>query len=564
LQSWIGKISPVLLQEEYLDQPTKPCRIIVEMASPQAYRVASYVESNDGKVHRNMMHWSPFIVVELPYEAMHPIALSPHVRRVWSDLKVKALLDVAVPSVGGAQAQGLGLTGKDVTVAVIDTGIAFHPDLMYPERRIVGWHDFVNERAFPYDDNGHGTHVAGIVAGNGISSQGKYKGMAPEANLVGVKVLDSEGAGNTSDVLAALEWCVANRETYNIKVVNLSLGSAAQSTSREDPLCRAVDAAWQQGLVVCVAAGNDGPNPNTINTPGISPTVITVGNLDDRNTADIGDDAISESSSRGPTIDRLIKPDLLAPGTNIVSLRAGRGYRALSGTSMATPMVSGAVAQIYQKWGNLKPDEVKNRLIRNARQMGMQSWFGGSRALQMDRIFEEATKQPNQGSLFEFLFGADSPLSRFFGNKPTTREVKRAENPSETGRPNWFKQLDGIAEKVSKEQQKKSSFGNDSFVSRFLGIRPPAVEGEPARSPFAMSRPTWFKQLDGTSEKAIKEQPHMSSLFESLFGEDSPINRFFGIKPLKRAAGSVKSPTEKNKSNMFNPMALLLLLPALL
>jgi serine protease AprX len=438
LQSWIMKVSPVLLQEEFRDQPAQPCRVIVELASPQAYRITSYVEANDGKVHRSM-NLSPYIVVELPYEAMMSIAMSPHVRKVWSDIKVKALLDVAVPSVGGTVAQGMGLTGKDVTVAVIDTGIAPHPDLLYPESRIVGWSDLVKERSVPYDDNGHGTHVAGIIAGNGALSRGKYKGMAPEAQLVGVKVLDREGSGNTSDVIAALEWCVANRKTYNIKVINLSLGSAAQSSYYEDPLCKAVEAAWRQGMVVCVAAGNDGPNLRTINTPGISPSAITVGNLDDHNTAQPEDDQLSDSSSRGPTADSLMKPDILAPGTNIMSLGVRQIYRTLSGTSMATPMVSGAVAQIYQKWENLKPNEVKNLLMRHARQLGLQSNIGGSGALQLEQIFEKASKeQPIKKSLFEMLFGAGSPLSLFFGARPAKSVTEPGSNTVETSRPNQF------------------------------------------------------------------------------------------------------------------------------
>jgi serine protease AprX len=436
LQSWTRKVSPVLLQQEFLERADQPCRLIVELAGRQSERIVSYVEANAGIVHRSM-DLSPFMVVELPYEAMRPIAMSPHVRRVWSDLKVQALLDVAVPSVGGSKAQGLGITGKDVTIAVIDTGIAPHLDLMYPESRVVGWHDLVNGRSDPYDDNGHGTHVAGIIAGNGASSRGKYTGMVPEAKLVGVKVLDRKGSGNTSDVIAALEWCAANQKTYNIKVINLSLGSVAQSSFREDPLCKAVEAAWRQGMVVCVAAGNDGPKLETINTPGISPNAITVGNLDDHDTADLNDDQLSESSSRGPTVDFLAKPDLLAPGTNIVSLRVGRGYRTLSGTSMATPMVTGAAAQIYQKWANLRPNQVKNLLMRHARQLGLQSNFGGSGALQLDGIFKEASKeQPGKNSFFQMLFGANSPFYKFFSAKSTKPAEAATDSPARSSQFN--------------------------------------------------------------------------------------------------------------------------------
>ena len=212
-------------------------------------------------------------------------------------------------------------------MAVIDTGIYPHPDLVYPENRIVAWNDLVNGKDSPYDDNGHGTHVAGIIAGNGASSRGKYAGMAPEAKLIGVKALDQDGSGNTSDIISGIEWCIENQKTYNIKAINLSIGGTAQDSYSQDPLCRATSAAWRSGITVCVAAGNDGPDASTINTPAINPNVISVGNLDDQGTVDTSDDILSDSSSRGPTIDNLMKPDLLAPGTNIMSLRPGRGYR---------------------------------------------------------------------------------------------------------------------------------------------------------------------------------------------------------------------------------------------
>lgn len=423
MPQWAQKISSVLLQSEFTENPEGLCRIIVEMASPYTDRIASYVEANSGAVHREMLI-VPSIVVELPYSAIQYMILSPHVKKIWHDTKVRTLLDIAVPAVGGGKSQGLGFTGKDVTVAVIDTGIFPHPDLIYPESRIVAWKDWVNEREIPYDDNGHGTHVSGIIAGNGVSSRGRYTGMAPEAKLIGLKVLDNEGSGNASDVITALEWCVQNQETYNIRAINLSLGSAAQESAREDPLCRAVSTAWSRGMVVCIAAGNDGPDPQTINTPGITPNAITVGSLNDQETVEADDDLISESSSRGPTIDNTVKPDLLAPGANITSLRAGGGYRTLSGTSMATPMVTGAVAQMFQKWPSLKPDQIKNSLKRNARDMGLQSNFAGAGGLNLDGLFEEPKKEESnqQNPLTTILSGISSSLKSLFGPKPVAKE----------------------------------------------------------------------------------------------------------------------------------------------
>lgn len=427
---WTQKVSASLLRSEYTDNPEQKCRLIVEMATPQVERLEPYVAANDGKVHRKMRQF-PLVIMEIPYSSIQLMAMSPHVRKVWHDTKVKTLLDIAVPAVEGSKIHEQGFTGKDVTVAVIDTGISPHPDLVYPESRIIAWHDLVNDRPIPYDDNGHGTHVSGIIAGNGVSSRGKYVGMAPEAKLIGIKALDREGSGNTSDVISAIEWCIENQKIYNIRAINLSLGATAESSSREDPLCRAVTAAWNSGIVVCVAAGNDGPALQTINTPGITPSAITVGNLDTHRSIDFSDDSIAESSSRGPTIDNLNKPDILAPGTNITSLWPGKGYRSLSGTSMATPMVTGAVAQILQKYPSYRPEQVKSVLTRNARTMGFQSMTG---ALKIDQIFEESKKNNNeQKTIFSTLFNS---LSSLFQKRPvskTNEEKSEKEKPKLKG-----------------------------------------------------------------------------------------------------------------------------------
>jgi len=255
----------------------------------------------------------------------------------------------------------------------------------------------------PYDDCGHGTHVAGIIAGNGKMSNGQYKGVAPEANLVGVKVLDNTGGGRSSDVIAGIQWVVQNKATYNIKVINLSLGAPATQSYATDPLSQAAEAAWDAGLVVVAAAGNNGPEPGTINTPGINAHIITVGAVDDRGTVDTGDDVIAGFSSRGPTIDGLTKPDLVAPGVNITSLAAdtsylpkknsgSRGkpgkalqaitqskpqqttifdyYVTMSGTSMATPMAAGTAALLLEQNPNWTPDEVKKQMMGTAVDMG--------------------------------------------------------------------------------------------------------------------------------------------------------------------------------------------------
>lgn len=305
-----------------------------------------------------------------------------HIRKIYLNREVQALLDVAVPS---ASAQGIErnntvLTGKGVTIAVIDTEIYPHQDL---SGRIVDFVDFINNRIDPYDDNGHGTHCAGDAAGNGAASNLRYKGPAPEANLIGVKVLDKLGSGSLETVMDGVEWCIQyneNNPANRIDIISMSLGSTAQrySSENDDPMVKIVEEAWASGIVVCVAAGNAGPDAGTIASPGISDQIITVGALDDRNTAGTRtDDDVASFSSRGPTIyNNIIKPDILAPGVNIVSLRSPNSYLdklqkanriendyfVLSGTSMATPICAGIVALIKQHNPKLTPLEIKDSL----------------------------------------------------------------------------------------------------------------------------------------------------------------------------------------------------------
>ncbi|PTX60741.1 serine protease AprX [Melghirimyces profundicolus] len=306
------------------------------------------------------------------------------VRRIYYDREVRAFLDVARKSSGVADVQAQeGLTGKNVTIAVIDTGVYPHDDLMKPDSRIIAFADLVNGREEPYDDQGHGTHCAGDAAGNGYRSEGLYAGPAAEANIVGVKVLDANGSGQLSTVIKGVEWCVENREKYGIRILSLSLGAPAYESYRDDPLAQAAEVAWHHGIVVCAAAGNEGPYPGTISTPGFDPVIITVGAADDRNTVDRADDVKAPYSSRGPTIDLLVKPDVYAPGTHIISLSVpgspieeqlpenmvNEHYISLSGTSMATPFCAGVAALLLEANPRLSPNDVKAILMHTAQEM---------------------------------------------------------------------------------------------------------------------------------------------------------------------------------------------------
>lgn len=261
--------------------------------------------------------------------------------------------------------------------------------------RIIGFLDFIRHKYNPplqswenaYDDNGHGTHIAGIAAGSGVMSNGFYRGIAPEASILVLKVLDSHGSGNMEHVLPAIEWLLMHQYDFPVHVVNISVGTSLPKYNREDSLLiQLVNSLWKHGMVVVAAAGNDGPNSYSIGAPGISRKIITVGASDDYQTTTSGGRLISNYSSRGPTVYCVKKPDIVAPGSNIVSC-GRKGYTKKSGTSMSTPMVSGAAALLLSKKPYLSPKEVKMSFKNSARNLGMPHRFQGWGLLDLGALF---------------------------------------------------------------------------------------------------------------------------------------------------------------------------------
>ncbi|WP_238654703.1 S8 family peptidase [Paenibacillus piscarius] len=315
------------------------------------------------------------------------------VRKVYLDGIKKASLNIATPTIGAtAVKRSRGLTGKGINIAVLDTGVYPHPDLTRPVNRILAFKDYINHRKCPYDDNGHGTHIAGDAAGNGWSSRGKYRGPAPGAGIVAIKVLDRNGDGYDSTIIKAIEWCIARRRKLKLRILSMSFGGPVAPDVKDDLLVQAVERAVKAGLTVVIAAGNHGPGRRTVESPGISPSAITVGAVNDRRTLTQKDDRITVYSSRGPAPGGLVKPDLVAPGDRVISLRApgsqlvrelpgnkvGKRYFKLSGTSISTPMVSGAVAQLLQLRPCLSPRQVKMLLKQNAFPLRLKPNTGGS------------------------------------------------------------------------------------------------------------------------------------------------------------------------------------------
>jgi len=284
-------------------------------------------------------------------------------------------------------------TGAGVVVALMDTGIGAHPDL--PAGKVIARANFAGTAGVGLDPAGHGTHLAGIIAAHGST----FRGVAPDARLVDIRVLDQNGDGSLHNVVEGFDWLLKNRSALSIRVLNLSLGTTQRSSYHEDLLAALAEAAWFSGIAVVAAAGNDGPVPGTVATPGADPFVITAGSFDDQGTPSQQDDRESAFSSRGQTVDGFAKPDVLAPGRRVVSLRAngarleltkpdrvvtstaanvnvnGNGnnkdnvnlYIRMSGTSVSSAMVSGVAALILSAHADYTPTKTKGALVASGR-----------------------------------------------------------------------------------------------------------------------------------------------------------------------------------------------------
>jgi serine protease AprX len=285
--------------------------------------------------------------------------------------------DAFLQETGSTRLAAAGDTGQGVTVAVLDTGIDNLPDF---SGRLVGGVDLTNGNN-PYQDSyGHGTFVAGLIAGNGASSNGQYPGEAPGAKLVSIKVAGADGTTHLGTLISGLQWAVDQQHSYDIKVLNISLGFQPTKSTVNNPLDKAVEAVWNSGIAVVVSAGNAGPFNGTILSPGDDPLVITAGALDDMATASIADDEMNDFSSVGPTSpDGWIKPDLVTSGRSVVSLAVpgstiynnhpsalvGAANFAGSGTSFSAAVTSGAAALVLADNPGLTPNQIKARLLGN-------------------------------------------------------------------------------------------------------------------------------------------------------------------------------------------------------
>jgi serine protease AprX len=355
-------------------------------------RGAAIVSDHGGRVHRALADFNA-LTVEIDPVTAHQLSADSGTVTISVDATVRSTANPAAftgARTSGAKAarEQFRRNGHGISVAIIDSGVQPHADL--PASRIRKFVDFVSGYSTPYDDFGHGTHVAGIIAGSGAVSwavEDSYVGAAPGADIVALKVLDATGAGRTSDVIAALEWVARNHRQYNIRVVNLSLGHPVYEPPATDPLVQAAEALVRSGIVVVASAGNLGIDPRDnqvgnggVTSPANGPAIIAVGAVNNQGTLSRGDDEVASYSSRGPTrFDLIAKPDLVAPGHRVVSLAAPgsllfenfpalhvrasgervASYMTLSGTSMAAPLVSGTAALMFDSNPRLSAGTVR-------------------------------------------------------------------------------------------------------------------------------------------------------------------------------------------------------------
>ncbi|HXW93490.1 MAG TPA: S8 family peptidase [Terriglobales bacterium] len=407
-QGWNGdsghlrfsKVSPEVLARTEHSTPDQTVKVIVQYKQvPQSAQL--------GRMQARGAHMGAKLdlvkgaAFSVPAKALPALEADPEIVSVTLDHDLHGLDDITNVATNVPYAWNAGYNGAGIGVAVIDSGINdTHPDLWNSAEthsRVVYHQDFTgtpttNSSGALYDLYGHGTHVAGIIGGNGYLSGGAYGGVAPAVNLVDLRALNSLGVGTDSTVIAAIQEAITLQKKYNIQVINLSLGRGIYQSYTTDPLCQAVESAWKSGIVVVVAAGNfgrlsiDGTDGyGTITAPGNDPFVITVGALNSNGSSSQSAETMTSYTSKGPTTyDHVSKPDIMAPGNDIISLAAPGAtlealfptalvdgnngkpeYFTLSGTSMATPVVSGAVALLLEHNGNLTPDQVKARLMQS-------------------------------------------------------------------------------------------------------------------------------------------------------------------------------------------------------
>ena len=366
MSNFYNKISNDLLRTVFISSYNESVECIVFSKNFKKLK-------NQIKNYSEVIKEFPFISaigIKLKQKEILELAKVNIVSFISKQTKVSAQINISKKILGVDSFYNNYIFGKNLTIAIIDTGINPHLDFVIPNNRILKFVDLINNKNVPYDDNGHGTFVASIACGNGLKSGGKFSGVAPMANIISIKALEKNGETGAYKILEAMQWIFDNREKFNIKVVCMSFGSSP--IDETDPLVVGAEVLWNAGIVVVSAAGNSGPNKSTIKSPGISRKIITVGGIDDKREEngnyDINNFEVAEFSSRGPSFN-YFKPDIVCPAVNIIGADFNGEYTKMSGTSVATPMIAGACILMLGKNKNLNPNQIKIKLLKCCRKL---------------------------------------------------------------------------------------------------------------------------------------------------------------------------------------------------
>lgn len=401
--------------------------VIVHLTEPANPRLLSYLKSKIGDFTPTYIYrYFNGFATQLTKEQILRLREYSVIEKIQWDAPVEIYMDTAAPGFGVLKARQYYLvdgdrdgdpgiyTSQDVVIAFIDTGIDVkHVDL--PENKVIGWLDLIQNRSTPYDDHGHGTHVAGIAAGLGIGNQ-DYIGVAPGAALVVVKALDAEGKSRMSIVDAGIEWLLDQKDQLKIDILSISFGSKGTADG-SDSTCQLINLLVEKGINVVVAAGNQGAGLQTIGSPGAAEKAITVSGMADQGE---GGEFLAYFASRGPTLDGRAKPDLCGPGWRIMApqARTTDQYIVFSGTSMAAPFTAGIIALLLDLQPSLTPDEIKNILLKTAEDWGPEGWDPdyGMGKIQVENALDQLKDKSNMvfDNPYHFRAEEDLPSEGFY------------------------------------------------------------------------------------------------------------------------------------------------------
>lgn len=398
-----GKKTDPIIKLKLKEAVEKIIPVIISLKEPPSNRLKNSITKNRGKLKYQYKYINA-IAAQLNPQGVERLSELPEISFISYDRTASVCMDRTSKYVGINYNNPYALTGKNVNIAIVDTGVYPHGDLMRPYRVVTAFKDFINSYGDSYDDNGHGTHLCGVISGSGSLSEGKYKGIAVNSKIIMLKAFNNIGAGLFSDIIASIDWIIENSEKYKIRVLCLPFGAEAIVSSRLDPLCTACETAWNKGIIVVASSGNNGPYQGTVTTPGICPEIITVGCCEARN-PDVKNWRIPPFSGRGSKTDDHTKPELAAPGVDITSISSNtsyipgnssllmhqsleKPYCSLTGSSVSAAVVAGCIALLLEKKPTITGRDVKGMLKLSCQTLNDLKTVQGQGVINMGKLLD--------------------------------------------------------------------------------------------------------------------------------------------------------------------------------